>query len=173
MKKPQEDETRVNEAIDVPQVRLINHEGENIGVIDTREALEMADNEGLDLVEIAGNVSPPVAKIMNYGKLRYEKQKKKQENKRKQKTVQIKEIKVRPNIETHDYQVKLSAAKRFIDAGHKVKLTLRFRGRELSHREIGEDLVKRFVQDTEEFAKTESPVKMEERQIAVMLISNK
>ena len=154
-------------------MRLINHEGENIGVIDTREALNMAEEEGLDLVEISGNGNMPVAKIMNYGKLRYEKQKKKQENKRKQKTVQIKEIKVRPNIETHDYQVKLSAAKKFIEAGHKVKLTLRFRGREMSHKELGENLVNRFVQDTEEFAKTESPVKMEERQIAVMLISNK
>ncbi len=170
IQKSHDDEPRVNEQINVPEVRVIDHTGENIGVISTEKALNLADEEGLDLVEIANNVSPPVVKIMNYGKLKYEKQKKRQENKRKQKTISIKEIKVRPNIDNHDYQVKLSAAKKFIEAGNKVKLTLRFRGRELSHREIGEAVVHRFIEDISELAKPESPLKMEERQIMVLLI---
>ncbi len=137
-------------------------------MLSIEDALRQASESGFDLVEISGNVSPPVVKIMDYGKFKYEKQKKRQENKRKQKVISIKEIKLRPNIEAHDYQVKLSAAIKFIEAGNKVKLTLRFRGRELSHRDIGEALVRRFMGDMTEFAKPESEPKMEERQILLV-----
>ena len=137
-------------------------------MLSIEDALRQASEAGFDLVEISGNVSPPVVKIMDYGKFKYEKQKKRQENKRKQKVISIKEIKLRPNIEAHDYQVKLSAAIKFIEAGNKVKLTLRFRGRELSHRDIGEALVRRFMGDMTEFAKPESEPKMEERQILLV-----
>ncbi len=133
----------------------------------------MAKDEGLDLVEISAQAFPPVAKIMDYGKYKYERQKKRHEAKKKQKTIDVKEIKIRPNIEIHDYQVKLNAARKFILADNKVKVTLRFRGRELSHREIGEAVLTRFREDLVDIAKPEFEPKMEERQVIMVMVGIK
>ena len=130
---PSRDGPRVNEEIRVPQVRLIDAEGEMIGVMSTRDALLRAYSVGLDLLEISPNADPPVCKILDFGKFKYEQQKKRNEAKKKQKVVEIKEVKVRPNIDENDYQVKMRAMKSFIEEGDKVKVTLRFRGREMAH----------------------------------------
>ena len=168
-----DDNPRVNDEIDSDQLRIIDAVGENIGVISRTRALELAAESGLDLVEISPNISPPVAKIMDYGKYKYERQKKRHEAKKKQKTIDIKEIKLRPNIEEHDYQVKLTAAKKFIEQGNKVKVTLRFRGREMHHREIGEAILKRIQEDLIELAKPEFMPKLEERQVVMVLVGLK
>ena len=131
------DENRTNEQIRVPRVRLIDENGEMQGVVQTREALQKAQDAGLDLVEISPNADPPVCKILDYGKFRYQEQKRKNEARKKQKVVEIKELKLRPTIEQHDLDVKLKAAFRFLEEGDKVKFTLRFRGREMSHRDLG------------------------------------
>ena len=160
---------RVNEAIDVPNVRLIGAEGENIGVVTTTEAMGHADEAGLDLVEISPNADPPVCKILDYGKFKYEAQKKKNEAKKKQKVIDVKEIKLRPNIDDHDYDVKMRNMRRFLDDGDKVKVTLRFRGRELAHQQLGVDVLKRVKSDTEEIAKVEQEPKMEGRQMVMVV----
>ena len=160
---------RVNEAIDVPNVRLIGAEGENIGVVTTTEAMGHADEAGLDLVEISPNADPPVCKILDYGKFKYEAQKKKNEAKKKQKVIDVKEIKLRPNIDDHDYDVKMRNMRRFLDDGDKVKVTLRFRGREMAHQELGVDVLKRVKSDTEEIAKVEQEPKMEGRQMVMVV----
>jgi translation initiation factor IF-3 len=159
----------VNEEIRVPQVRLIDQDGEMQGVLTTREAMLRAYSVGLDLVEISPNAEPPVAKILDFGKFKYEQQKKKNEAKKKQKVIEIKEIKVRPNIDENDYQVKMRAMKSFIEEGDKVKVTLRFRGREMAHQELGFRLLERVKSETGGIAKVEAEPSMEGRQMIMVL----
>ncbi len=159
----------MNEEISVPQVLLIDHEGEKRGVVKTEDAIEIAENAGLDLVEVSPNTQPPVCKILDYGKYKYQQQKKRAEAKKKQKVIEIKEIKMRPNIDDHDYDVKVKAMKRFFEEGDKVKVTLRFRGREMAHQERGSDLLRRVQDDFEEIAKVEQFPKKEGRQIMMVL----
>ncbi|HQT61773.1 MAG TPA: translation initiation factor IF-3 [Acidiphilium sp.] len=166
---PNRDGPRVNEDIRVPQVRLIDQEGEMLGVMSTREAQRRAGEVGLDLVEISPNADPPVCKLLDYGKFKYEQQKKKNEARKKQKVIEIKEIKVRPNIDENDYQVKLRAMKSFIGEGDKVKVTLRFRGREMAHQELGVKVLERIRVDMETDTKVEQMPKMENRQMIMVL----
>ncbi|WP_343564152.1 translation initiation factor IF-3 [Kiloniella sp. b19] len=168
-KPPQQDGPRVNERISIPKVRLIDAEGEQLGIFATKEALNRAYDAGLDLVEISPNAEPPVCKIMDYGRYRYENQKKKAEARKKQKIVEIKELKVRPNIDTHDYDVKMKSAHKFIGSGDKVKVTMRFRGREITHQEIGLEVLKRIAADLEEIAKVETHPRIEGRQMTMVL----
>ncbi|MBV9116991.1 MAG: translation initiation factor IF-3, partial [Acetobacteraceae bacterium] len=144
---PTREGPRVNEEIRAAQVRLIDQDGEMLGVLSGREALQKAFAAGLDLVEISPNADPPVAKILDYGKYKYEQQKKKNEQKKRQKVIEIKEVKVRPNIDENDYQVKMRAMKSFIEEGDKVKVTLRFRGREMAHQDIGMRVLERIRQE--------------------------
>jgi len=160
---------RINRAITAQQVRLIDQDGETVGVVSIREALAMANDVGLDLVEIAAQAVPPVCKIANYGKLKYELQKKKSEAKKKQKVIEVKEVKFTPAIGEHDYQVKLNSITKFVKDGNKVKVTLRFRGRELSHQEIGVKLLSRLVDDTKEIAKCDGSPQLEGRQMMMVL----
>jgi len=153
-------------------VRLVGADGEVMGVLPTAEALVKAEEAGLDLVEMAGNVDPPVCKILDYGKLKFVDQKRKSEARKKQKTIDIKEIKMRPGIDQHDYEVKMRAMRRFFDEGDKVKVTLRFRGREFAHQDLGMKVLYRVKDDLEEEAKVESMPRMEGRQM-VMLMSPK
>jgi len=148
---------------------LIDHEGEKRGVQSIEDALKIAADVGLDLVEVSPNTKPPVCKILDYGKYKYQQQKKRAEAKKKQKIVEIKEIKMRPNIDDHDYDVKARAMKRFFEEGDKVKVTLRFRGREMAHQERGVDLLRRVQDDFEEIAKVEQYPKKEGRQIMMVL----
>jgi len=154
----------------VPQVRLVDENGEQVGVVDTPAAMERAFNVGLDLVEVSPNADPPVCKIIDNGKLKYQEQKKRNEARKKQKTIDVKEIKLRPNIDTHDYDVKMRNARRFIDDGDKVKVTLRFRGREMAHQDLGAQVLERVRTELDEIAKVEQMPKMEGRQM-VMVIS--
>jgi translation initiation factor IF-3 len=154
------------------EVRLVAADGEVLGVIRTAEALAKAEEAGLDLVEMAGNVDPPVCKILDYGKLKFVDQKRKAEARKKQKTIDIKEIKMRPGIEQHDYDVKMRAMRRFLEEGDKVKVTLRFRGREFAHQDLGMKVLHRVKDDLVEEAKVESMPRMEGRQM-VMLIAPK
>ncbi|NGR07271.1 translation initiation factor IF-3 [bacterium SGD-2] len=160
---------RANREIRAPRVQLIDADGTNRGEVSLEEALAAAEEAGLDLVEIAPNATPPVTKIADLGKLKYLGQKKAAEARKKQKTVEIKEIKMRPNIDHHDYEVKMRAVKRFFEDGDKVKLTLRFRGREMAHLELGMKLLDRVKQDTEAFAKVEVEPKLEGRQMMMVL----
>ena len=160
---------RMNEDIRVPEVRLIDQNGQNIGVIATSVAIARAVEAGLDLVEIAPDSKPPVAKILDYGKFKYQEQKKAAEARKRQKVVEIKEIKMRPSIDDHDYDVKMRSMKRFFDDGDKVKVTLRFRGRELSHQELGWQVLQRVKSDTEPVAKVEAEPRMEGRQMVMVL----
>ncbi|HEY0623054.1 translation initiation factor IF-3 [Sphingomonas sp.] len=160
---------RFNEFIQSPKVRVIDHEGENLGVMYTREAMEQAQELGLDLVEVSPNADPPVAKFLDVGKYKYEAQKKANLARKSQKTQEIKEIKMRPNIDDHDYDTKMKAVHKFIGEGDKVKITLRFRGRELSHGQLGMNLLKRVQEDCAEDAKVESYPRMEGRQMLMVL----
>lgn len=144
-------------------------DGEMVGVVALEKALEMAEQAGLDLVEVSPNAEPPVCKILDYGKYKYEQQKRAQEAKKKQKTVELKELKVRPNIEDHDFNVKLNHAKRFLEAGNKIKFTLRFRGREMSHMDLGMEVLKRFQEELKDIAKVDVPPKNEGRQVMMVL----
>ncbi|MDP3919386.1 MAG: translation initiation factor IF-3 [Candidatus Omnitrophota bacterium] len=146
---------RANEHIRVPQVRLINAAGEQVGVVATKEALEMARQDELDLVEVAGNVSPPVCRILDLGKYIYSLSKKERETRKKQKTITVKEIKMTLKIEEHDYQTKLRNARRFLERGDKVKFTMFFRGREITRRQFGQKIIKRFIEDISEVADLE------------------
>ncbi len=147
----------------------MDQDGNNRGVVDIDEARELAEDAGLDLVEIAPNSRPPVVKILDYGKYKFQAQKKASEARKKQKTVEVKEIKMRPNIDTHDYDVKLRAARRFLDDGDKVKMTLRFRGREMAHQNLGLQLLFRVRDDLDEMAKVEAEPKLEGRQMIMIL----
>ncbi|WP_439579502.1 translation initiation factor IF-3 [Elioraea sp.] len=169
MAPPTREGPRVNEDIRIPQVRLIGADGEMIGVLPTRDALWRAREVGLDLVEISPNADPPVCKILDFGKYKYEQQKKKNEAKKKQKVVEIKEIKIRPNIDDHDYDVKMRQAKSFIGEGDKVKVTLRFRGRELAHVDLGMRVLERVKGELDEIAKVEQMPRMENRQMIMVL----
>ena len=166
---PSRDGPRVNEEIRVPEVRLIDQEGEMQGVMSARDALLRAYAVGLDLLEISPNADPPVCKILDFGKYKYELQKKKNEAKKKQRVIEIKEVKVRPNIDENDYQVKLRSMKSFIEEGDKVKVTLRFRGREMAHQDIGVKVLERIRADLEVATKVEQMPRMEMRQMVMVL----
>jgi translation initiation factor IF-3 len=153
----------------VPEIRLIDQDGENAGVVSPATAIEMAEEVGLDLVEISPGANPPVCKIMDFGRFKYEAQKKAAEAKKKQKIIEIKEVKFRPNIDTHDYEVKMRSVSKFIGEGDKVKVTLRFRGREMAHLELGRELLERIAVDIEPIAKIESMPKMEGRQMIMVV----
>ncbi len=160
---------RANSEIRVPRVQLIDSEGNNVGDTSIEDALAAAEEAGLDLVEISPNATPPVCKILDLGKLKYEKQKKAAEARKKTKTIEIKEIKMRPNIDTHDYEVKMRAVRRFFEEGDKVKVTLRFRGREMAHQELGMKLLNKVRDETEEIAKVEAEPRLEGRQMMMVL----
>jgi translation initiation factor IF-3 len=151
------------------KVRVIDENGENIGVMYTREAIDQAAEAGLDLVEVSPNADPPVCKFLDVGKFRYEAQKKANAQRKTQKTQEIKEIKMRPNIDDHDYDVKMRNVNRFLEDGDKVKVTLRFRGRELAHQQLGMNLLRRVQDDTAEIAKIEAYPRMEGRQMLMVL----
>ncbi|MAU97498.1 MAG: translation initiation factor IF-3 [Fulvimarina sp.] len=165
----QKEGPRSNRDIRVPQIQLIDHEGQNRGQIATQDALAMAEEAGLDLVEIVPTANPPVCKILDLGKLKYEGQKKAAEARRRQKTIEVKEIKMRPNIDEHDYETKMKSVRRFFDEGDKVKVTLRFRGREMAHQELGMKLLNRVKEDTAEYSKVEAEPKLEGRQMMMVL----
>lgn len=164
------DGPRINEAIRAPKIRLIDENNNMIGVVSAREGLEMAREAGLDLVEVSPHVDPPVCKILDYGKFKFETQKKKAAERKKQKVIEVKEIKMRPTIEQNDYQTKLRSIKRFIEEGDKVKITMRFRGRELAHQEIGMGVLKRVIEDMGEDIKIELHPKLEGKQLIMILI---
>lgn len=166
---PAKEGPRINEDIALPEVQLIDIEGKNQGVIAIADAMAQAEAAGLDLVEIVPNAKPPVCKILDYGKFKFLEQKKAAEARKKQKVVEIKEIKLRPGIDDHDYGVKMRAVRRFFDEGDKVKVTLRFRGREMAHQELGYRLLERVKRETLEIAKVEVEPSMEGRQMVMIL----
>jgi translation initiation factor IF-3 len=165
----QKDGPRVNEEIRVREVHLIDKDGHNLGTVPIAEALAKAQEAGLDLVEISPNATPPVCKLLDYGKYKYQEQKKQAEARKKQKVVEVKEIKFRPMIDDHDYQVKMRSMQRFFEEGDKVKVTLRFRGREMAHQELGVQLLNRVKDDTVKLAKVESEPRVEGRQMVMVL----
>ena len=169
---PTREGPRVNEDIAVLRVRLVDERGHMVGVVGRNDALTMASDAGLDLVEIAPNADPPVCKILDFGKYKYEEQKKKNEARKKQKIIEVKEIKLRPSIDDHDYDVKMRSMVKFIEEGDKVKVTMRFRGRELAHQELGMDVLVRVKDDLDEIAKVEQMPRMEGRQM-IMVMSPK
>nr|WP_107817461.1 translation initiation factor IF-3 [Celeribacter persicus] len=160
---------RINERIRAPEIRLIGAEGENIGVITPAKALDLAIEAGLDLVEISPNATPPVCKIMDFGKFKYEQQKRESEARKKQKIIEIKEVKFRPGTDVHDYEVKMRNVIKFLENGDKVKVTLRFRGREMAHQDLGRQLLERVAEDVKEIGKIENMPKMEGRQMIMMI----
>ena len=163
------DGPRVNEEIRVREVHLIDKDGGNRGTVAIADALQAAQEAGLDLVEISPNASPPVVKILDYGKYKYQEQKKAAEARKKQKVVEVKELKYRPMIDDHDYDVKMRSMLRFFEEGDKVKVTLRFRGREMAHQELGVQLLNRVKEDTGQIAKIESEPRVEGRQMVMVL----
>lgn len=164
---------RVNREIRAPKVRVIGSAGEQIGIMTPKEALNVAENEGLDLVEIAPNANPPVCKVIDYGKFRYDQTKREKESKKASHQVKVKEVKVKPNINEHDLNTKMRHAKDFLEKGNKVKVTCMFRGREMAHKEIGERLIKKIVDDLQEVAVCETPMKMFGRFLTVVLAPQK
>ena len=165
----QKDGPRINEDIRVREVHLIDKDGHNLGNVVISEALAKAQEAGLDLVEISPNATPPVVKILDYGKYKYQEQKKQAEARKKQKVVEVKEVKFRPMIDDHDYDVKMRSMHRFFEEGDKVKVTLRFRGREMAHQELGVQLLNRVKEDTSKLAKVESEPRVEGRQMVMVL----
>ncbi len=166
---PTRDGPRINNLITAARVRLIDESGTDRGEIPLEEALEIAREAGLDLVEVSPNDAVPVCKLLDYGRYKYQAQKKAAEARKKQKTIDVKEIKMRPNIDTHDYDVKMRAIQRFFEAGDKVKVTIRFRGREMAHQDLGMNLLHRVRDETEEIAKVEFAPKLEGRQMIMIL----
>jgi translation initiation factor IF-3 len=166
---PQKGGPPANEDITAPEVQLIDAEGENHGTLSTATALEMAQEAGLDLVAISPNASPPVCKILDLGKFKYQAQKKAAEARKKQKVIEVKEIKLRPNIDDHDYEVKMRSVSKFLEDGDKVKVTMRFRGREMAHQERGLDLLFKVRDEMGEFSKVESTPRSEGRQMVMVL----
>ena len=160
---------RINEEIRAREVRVVSDEGEQLGLMTLQDALQMATARNQDLVEVAPNAKPPVCRIMDYGKFRYEQQKKDREARKKQKTFDVKEVKLRPKIETHDYLVKLKNAQRFLSDGDKVKAVIMFRGRELSHPDLGLDILKRLVEDLKDLCIVEREAKLEGRNMIMIL----
>ncbi|MBT3965367.1 MAG: translation initiation factor IF-3 [Candidatus Thioglobus sp.] len=169
IKKPYKVKIRINDYIKVSEVRLIDANGEQAGVVNINQAKEMAKDAGLDLVEVSPNAEPPVCKIMDFGKFLYEQKKQLSDQKKKQKKTQVKTIKYRPGTEEGDYQIKFRNLVKFLDNGHKVKVSIWFRGREMQHRELGMEMLDRIEKDTEEFANVEQKAKMEGRQLGMML----
>ena len=159
---------RTNEQITASDVRVISSTGKQLGIISIREALNQAEDEGFDLVEVSPDAKPPVCKIIDYGKLKYKEQKSKKEAKKKQKIIEVKEIKMRPGIDKHDYEVKVRALSKFIGGGNKVKVSMRFRGREMEHQDLGRDLLKKLIDQVAEYAKVEVYPKHEGRQIMMI-----
>ncbi|MCX7324272.1 MAG: translation initiation factor IF-3 [Hyphomicrobiales bacterium] len=166
---PQKDGPRTNRDIRIREVQLIDQNGENKGVVLTIDALKMAEDAGLDLVEIAPNSVPPVCKILDYGRFRFAEQKKAAEARKNQKVIEIKEIKLRPGIDKHDYEVKMRSLKGFIEEGDKVKITLRFRGREMAHQHLGMEVLNRVKAETAAFVKVESEPSLDGRQVVMVL----
>jgi len=160
---------KINDAIRAREIRLIDENGQNVGIVGRAEALERAVTAGLDLVEISPDAEPPVCKILDYGKFKYQEQKKAAEARKNQKIVEIKEIKMRPSIDEHDYDVKMRAIKRFFEEGDKVKVTLRFRGREMAHQEFGYQLLQKVKGDLVDLSKVESEPRLEGRQMVMVL----
>jgi translation initiation factor IF-3 len=160
---------KINDAIRAREVRLIDENGQNVGVVSRVDALERAVAAGLDLVEVSPDAQPPVCKILDFGKFKYQEQKKAAEARKNQKIVEIKEIKMRPTIDDHDYDVKIRSIKRFFDEGDKVKVTLRFRGREMAHQEIGYQLLQRVKTELQELSKVEAEPRLEGRQMVMVL----
>ena len=170
MPVPQKDGPRANRDIrGVREVQLIDESGQNKGVMPFFDALRLAEDAGLDLVEIAPNSAPPVCKILDYGKYRFLEQKKAAEARKKQKTVEVKEVKLRPGIDDHDYDVKMRAMKSFFEEGNKVKITLRFRGREMAHQDLGLKVLDRVKSDVGDLAKVEQEPNFEGRQVVMVL----
>jgi len=166
---PKKTGPRVNEDINAESIRVVGDDGEMLGVMSVDQALGKAEAVGLDLVEISPNSDPPVCKILDYGKFKYQAQKKANEARKKQKTIEVKEIKMRPSIERHDYDVKMRAINKFLDEGDKVKVTIRFRGREFLHQELGMQMLQRVRDEIEEKAKVEAVPKMEGRQMVMVV----
>ena len=169
---PERDGPRVNGEITARQIRLIDAEGQMIGVVSRFDALRAAEDAGLDLVEISPNADPPVCKVLDFGKYKYETQKKLAEARKSQKVIEIKELKLRPNIDDNDYDVKMRAARKFLEEGDKVKFTLRFRGRETMHSELGMEVLARVRRDLEDLAKVDNMPRLEGKQMT-MLVSPK
>jgi len=159
----------VNDRISAAEIRLIGPEGENVGVVTPQKAMDLAYEAELDLVEISPNANPPVCKIMDYGKYKYEQQKRESEARKNQKVIEVKEVKFRPNTDTHDYDVKMRNVTRFLENGDKVKVTLRFRGREMAHQGLGRELLHRVAGDVEGLGKVENMPKMEGRQMIMII----
>ncbi|MFQ6016877.1 MAG: translation initiation factor IF-3 [Kiloniellaceae bacterium] len=166
---PSRDGPRVNENIAVDQVRLIDESGENVGIVSKLDALARAEGVGLDLVEISPGSDPPVCKILDYGRYKYQDQKKKSEARKKQKIIEVKEIKMRPNIDQHDYDVKMRSIQRFLAEGDKVKVTMRFRGREMVHQDRGLNVLHRVRDELDEVAKVEQFPRVEGRQMIMIV----
>ena len=160
---------RINDRIRSSEVQVINSDGKNLGTLPTKEAIDIARQEGLDLIEISPNANPPVCKIMDMGKYKYDLQKKANQAKKKQKTVSLKEIKLRPGTEAHDYNFKIKNAKKFILKGDKVKFTVKFKGREMQHTDLGKDLMNKIIEETKDIAKVESKPKFEGRQMVMIV----
>ena len=167
--QPSKDGPRINEEIDVREVRVIDADGEMIGVLSVKEAVQMAQEVGLDLVEVSPNAEPPVCKILDYGKYKYEAQKKANEARKKQKVIEVKEIKMRPGIDEHDYQVKMKAVRKFLESGDKVKMTIRFRGREMAHQDLGMKVLDRVRVEVDEVAKVEQFPRTEGRLMTMVI----
>jgi translation initiation factor IF-3 len=164
---------RVNREIRAPKVRVVGSSGEQVGIMSSRDAMKLAEDEGLDLVEIAPNATPPVCKIIDYGKFRYDQTKREKESKKASHQVKVKEVKVKPNINEHDLQTKMRHAKDFLDKGCKVKVTCMFRGREMAHKDIGERLIHKILEELNEVAVCETPMKMFGRFLTVVLAPHK
>ncbi|MBU1188505.1 MAG: translation initiation factor IF-3 [Gammaproteobacteria bacterium] len=162
-------DTRRNEEIDAPKVRVIDSEGNQAGIMSSREALALAVDAGLDLVELVPHAEPPVVRIMDFGKYRFDQAKKTQASRKKQKQIQVKELKFRPGTDVHDYQVKMRNLVKFIEEGNKVKVTIRFRGREMAHQELGMEVIDRIEADLGDTVVVESRPKMEGRQMSMLL----
>jgi translation initiation factor IF-3 len=167
--QPKGDGPRVNTEIDSRTIRLVDADGEMVGVVTLKEGLEMAVEAGLDLVEVSPNADPPVCKILDLGKFKYEAQKRKAEARKKQKVIEVKEIKLRPSIDDHDYDVKMRSMRKFIEEGDKVKVTLRFRGREMAHQELGMKVLDKVREQMDDLAKVEQFPKMEGRQMVMVI----
>ena len=166
---PPSDGPRVNEFINAREVLVIDDDGEKRGILSIKDALQLAEESGLDLVEVSPQAQPPVCKLMDFGKYKYQAQKKANEARKKQKTIEVKEIKMRPNIDTHDYDVKMRSMLRFFEEGDKVKVTLRFRGREMAHQELGFQLLDKVQKQVEPIAKVEQFPKLEGRQMIMVM----
>ena len=164
---------RRNERIRIPKILVIDEEGTQLGVMDTQDALRKAKDKGLDLVEVAPNADPPVCRIMDYGRFKYQQQKRQQEAKKKQTVIQIKEVKFRPKTDDHDYQTKLKHIRKFLEQGNKVKATIFFRGREIVHKDRGLDMLERVLEDVEDIAKLEQAPVSEGRTMSMMLAPTK